>query len=302
MIKGIAILGGGLMGSQIALFFNSFGLNVTIFHKSPDSRLRCDEKIANLLENVSWKRHVKSEITIKHCFKLNEIGNSDLIIECIDENLDAKKKLFADLLPNIKGNQIIASNSSTMPMSLFLPENYSGDYVNLHFFNPLLSSRTVEISSNSGNYSQSKLIAFLESIGLSTIQVRNKLGFLINKISIPFWVSAINEFGRLNSNSEKFDLIFKKALAHNCGPLEVADIVGFKAFQETCLHFYKLTNDKAYKPPFLISQMIAAGYVGKINGKGFYIWENDKKIASGDLEYLKLDKKSGQILLAINQE
>lgn len=292
MIKEISIIGGGVMGSQLALYFNSYGLNVNIIHKSINSKFKSEQRINKLSESISWKRQIKNDVTIKHFLELGETINSELIIECIDEDFDSKVKLFSELLKHLDGNQIIATNSSTIPIDLIIPNDYSGNYYNLHFFNPILSTKTVEITTSNQNHNQHELVDILESLNFNVIEVKNEVGFLINKISFPFWISSVNEFERLNINSDKFDMTLKKALAYNCGPLEVVDIIGLKTFDRISSILYGYKKNEIYKTPILIKRMIEKGYLGKEIGIGFYLWDNDRKNDSNNLDCLKQDNES----------
>lgn len=269
----IAIIGTGIMGTQLAQFFAQAGHSVILCGRSYYSLDRAINKIeSNLLKSMD---ELKTECVIKRIqssLDLNELENVKWIIESISENIELKKQLFRELSSICPENAVICTNTSSLPItelasSLSLPERFIG----MHFFNPVSKMNLVEVvyGVNTSKKTINCTMDLARKLGKIPILVQDSPGFIVNRMLMPF----INEAASLllqGASAEDIDSAIKLGLNHPMGPLALADLIGLDVCVSIMNAIYDRLNDDKYKPSIILYDMVRNGNLGKKTGKGFY--------------------------------
>jgi 3-hydroxybutyryl-CoA dehydrogenase len=210
---------------------------------------------------------------IKGTTTTKDFQDCDLVIEAAIENMDLKKKIFADLDKVTPKNAILATNTSClsiidMAMQTSRPDKVLG----LHFFNPVPIMTCLEIvrtiATSDDTLETGK--EFGKSLGKTIVIAKDTPGFLVNYLLMPFLMDAIRMYEAGVATKEDIDTAIRLGLNHPMGPLTLADLIGL----DTCLFvtgaIYEEFKDPKYNPPPLLRKMVTAGRLGRKTGKGFY--------------------------------
>lgn len=278
-IKVVGILGSGQMGGGIAQVAAATGLDV----KLADLDLATAEKGKAAIESRLMGQVAKGKLGeaeaqailtgIEPVNGLADLADCDLVIEAASENLDLKLKLFAELDKICKPSAILASNTSSISITLMAgaisrPEKFIG----LHFFNPVPVMKLVEVikglATSEETYVAVKSLA--EQVGKEVVSCEDKAGFAVNRLLVPFLNEAIFALEEGVASRDDIDRGAKLGLNHPMGPLTLADFVGL----DTCLAImevlHKELGEDKYRPAPLLRKYVAAGWLGKKSGRGFY--------------------------------
>lgn len=277
-IEHIHVIGGGVMGGDIAVWCALQGYNVTLQDQSHDT-------LANVLKRAAklYKRLLKTTYLVNTTLDRltpdingNGLVKADVVIEAIFENAEVKCNLYKEIEPKLKKTAIIATNTSSIPLekltdSLKKPERLVG----LHFFNPVAKMPLVEIvvGEKTSKKAQQIATALTKKIKKLPLPVTSTPGFLVNRILMPYLTEAVtlHEEGVPITVIDKISLNFGMPM----GPIELADTVGL----DICLH---VAENLAESMPIIVPQMLKEHVnkktLGKKTGQGFYQFKNGKKI------------------------
>ena len=257
----VLIVGAGTMGSGIAQVSLQAGLSVTLC----DTMAQQLEKARKGIETGLAKSVAKGKMTPQaqdECLKritytddLGCAGDADIIIEAIQENLEAKKRLFAQLSQLCRQDAILASNTSTISITAIsaavsLPERFLG----MHFFNPVPAMK------------------LLKKVPVTS---KDSGGFIANRIGSPMLNAAVNLLDSGVGTREDIDSAMKFGYGYPMGPLELIDVVGVDVQVAVMEVLYQEFGDPYYKPAPLLKRMLAAGHLGRKSGKGFYEYPSE---------------------------
>jgi len=279
--KHVHVIGGGVMGGDIAAWCAMQGLKVTIQDLNTDALARVIGRA-----NTGFKRRYrKDRIRIMQAqdnlipdLHGHGISKADVIIEAIFENLEAKQSIFKALEQKAKTDAIIATNTSSIPLNeiaeaMKQPERLVG----LHFFNPVFKMPLLEIV-HDPKLTNPEVIkraqSFSAHINKLPLAVNSSPGFLINRILMPYILEGVT----LHQEGVPTSIIDKAAVDYGMpmGPLELADTVGL----DICLHVGKiLAGIVGVKLPNTLDKEVENGRLGKKTGQGFYLWKKGKKVA-----------------------
>jgi len=278
-IKQIGVAGCGQMGSGIAQVCAQSGYQVII---SEINQELLNKGLAAINSSLT-KAVEKGKITpqdkeatisrIKGTTSLKDFGNCDLVIEAAIENLELKKKIFAELDSVCPKHTILATNTSClsiieMAMNTKRPDKVLG----MHFFNPPPAMRLLEVARTVATSEETLEIGrgFGRSIGKTVITAPDSPGFIVNRLLVPQVLNAIRMLEAGVATKEDIDNGMTLGLNHPIGPLAVADLVGLDTFYYIAKGMYDKFKEPQYAPPVLLEKMVTAGWLGRKTGKGFF--------------------------------
>lgn len=271
--KKIGVIGTGLMGKQLALFLAQAGYQVILFSRTEEGFSAAINKIEKGLIKTKDPQEAKIILNkIEPTTDLSKLSEAELVIETIIEDLKVKRQLLYDLSSLCTGHAIIATNTSSLPVtelasSISNPERFIG----MHFFNPVQKMHLVEIiyGQDTSKKTIEYVINFSEALGKTPVVVRDSPGFIVNRSLMPF----INEAASLLHEGvppNDIDNAIKLGLNHPMGPLALADLIGLDICVSIMNTLYQGDNDVRYIPSPAFYDLIQKGHLGKKTGKGFY--------------------------------
>ena len=282
-IKRIGVVGCGLMGSGISQVCAQSGYQVVVSEINDELLNKGLASISLFLtRNVKKGRVSQAEkdatlARIKGTTNIKDFGDCDLIIEAAIENMDVKKKIFAELDRICSKDAILATNTSClsiidMATVTTRPEKVLG----MHFFNPVPRMKLLEIVKTIATSDETLEIAkeFGKSIGKTTIVAPDTPGFIVNRLLLPFMLGAFRMLETGGATKEDIDTGVRLGLGHPMGSLALADLIGMDTILFIANAICEELKDPLYVPPIILKKMVAAGWLGRKTGKGFYEYSN----------------------------
>jgi 3-hydroxybutyryl-CoA dehydrogenase len=278
-IKKIGVVGCGIMGGGIAQTAAQAGFQVVVSEVNDQLLQKGLKGISSVLARSVEKGRISQEdkdatlARIKGTTTTKDFGDCDLVIEAVIENMDLKKKVFADLDNVTPKHAILASNSSCLSIiDMAKATKRPTQVVGMHFFNPVPVMKLLEciktiITSDDTVASAKK---FGEAIGKTVIVVPDVPAFVVDQIANPFILHAITMVQNGVATAEQIDTGVRLGLNHPMGPLALADLVGLDTILFIANALYDELKDPKFAPPTLLKKMVAAGWLGRKTGKGFY--------------------------------
>jgi 3-hydroxybutyryl-CoA dehydrogenase len=284
-ITTIGVLGAGQMGGGIAQVAAAAGYQVVLADTSQELADKGRGKIAAILGKQVEKGKMKAEDkdalvgrikTVGSPLALGTFSECDLVVEAATENLEVKLKLFRGCDDAMKPGAILASNTSSISLTRLAgatkrPERVIG----MHFMNPPPLMKLVEIvravQTSDETYAQVKAAA--EKMGKTTTTSKDAPGFLVNRILIPMLCEACFALQEGVGTPADIDTGAKLGLNHPMGPLELADLIGLDTVLAIADVLHRDIGDDKYRAPTLLRNLVAAGWLGKKTGRGFYVYE-----------------------------
>lgn len=279
-VKKFTVLGAGTMGHGIAQAAVQAGFDAVLYDVSTDFV----EKGAARIQKSLAKRVAKGKLAedemkailgrLKTSTDLAEaVKDADFVVEAVPENLDLKKKIFAELDKLCKPETILATNTSVLSVTAVAgATNRKDQVVGTHFFNPAAVMKLVEIICPVGVAEKTVEIAMdtMKRLGKTPIKVKDTPGFIVNRLLGPLYMTAAQMVLEGTATAEDIDTAMKLGAGHPMGPCELADFGGFDVIQMAQDSVFEYTHSEADKLNILYRKMIEAGRLGFKNGKGFY--------------------------------
>lgn len=278
-IQNVMVIGAGQMGSGIAQVCAQAGFNV----KLNDMKQEAYERgIANITKNLSrnvekgrMTEDEKSQVLgrIQSSLDLKDAHDVDIVIEAAVENMEIKSKIFKTLDEVAPKHAILASNTSSLPITeIAAATNRPEKVIGMHFMNPVPVMKLVEIIRGLATADEVYQAVEDMTVKLSKtpVEVNDFPGFVSNRILMPMINEAIFTLQEGVATKEAIDEVMKLGMNHPMGPLQLADFIGL----DTCLYIMEVLHDgfgdSKYRPSPLLRQYVKAGWLGKKTGRGFY--------------------------------
>ena len=205
----------------------------------------------------------------------SDLASCHLVIEVVSENRDIKKQVLRKIEFAVTDECIIASNTSTISITELASEiSVPRRFVGMHFMNPVPAMQLVEIIAALQTVEEvtAEVVALAKKIGKTPIMVSDSPGFVLNRLLIPMINEAIYALDEAVADAESIDSCMRLGANHPIGPLALADLIGL----DICLHIMEVLHadfgDSKYRPCPLLRRMVAAGYLGRKSGRGFFAY------------------------------
>ena len=278
----IGIIGSGLMGSGIAQVAAYSGLEVTLVDID---RSRVDAGIAAITRRLEREAE-RGRITAADCVAaverlsgsddwegLSTLVDVDAVIEAVVEDLAVKAAIFRRLGTVCRADALLASNTSSLPLSdLAAASGRQERVIGLHFFNPPWALKLVEIVSTASTTEQTVADAMqlCAKLGRVPVHVKDTPGFIANRLLVPFIFDAIHLVDSGVASAEDIDSACKVGLNHTMGPLATADLIGLDTLQLIAESMFEEYGEPRFKAPTLLRRLVSLGHLGRKSGRGFF--------------------------------
>jgi 3-hydroxybutyryl-CoA dehydrogenase len=281
-ISRIGVVGAGFMGSGIAESCAVAGVDVTVFEPEQAplqrSRGRLEQSTARAVARGKLTRDDADTVIgrIAYTTELGDLDGVDAVIEAVVEDPRVKGKLFAQLDKQLPDAQFLASNTSSIPIAEVAawtqrPERVLG----LHFFSPVPVMKLVEVvvALDTSEEALETAHGFAEAIGKQPIQTKDRSGFIVNMLLVPYLMAAVRMFEDGFASREDIDEGMRLGCGHPMGPLTLCDFIGLDVLYAVCDSLYEEFKRPEYAPPPLLKRMVVSGHHGRKAGRGFYEYE-----------------------------
>ena len=272
----VAVFGAGTMGSGIAQIFAAKGHTVLLYASSKQSAQRHKDDLGKSLQKRVDKGKMAQEAKdaiLDHILVEDEsaAGDADLVIECIKEDMAAKKELLSRLDKECKPETIFASNTSSLPIT-DMARGLSHPLIGMHFFNPVPSMKLIEIIRGINTTDETFQFTYdlAKSLDKDPVEVKESPGFVVNKLLIPMINDAIGLVETGAASVEDIDKSMRLGANHPMGPLELGDFIGLDVCLAIMETLYTEFGDSKYRPTYLLKKMVRGGRLGRKSGRGFY--------------------------------
>jgi 3-hydroxybutyryl-CoA dehydrogenase len=281
-IESVAVVGGGFMGSGIAESVAIAGLPVTL--REPERSLverargRVEASIARAVERGKLDARARQEALgrITATTDLRALGEADIVIEAVPEELELKRRVMAEIEEVAREDAIVASNTSSIPIAeLARPISDPERVIGLHFFSPVPVMRLVEVvrALDTSEQTVGAARTFVERIGKRPIETKDRSGFIVNMLLVPYLMAAVRMYEDGFASREDIDAGMRLGCGHPMGPLALCDLIGLDVLYAVCNSLFDEFKRDEYAPPPLMKRMIASGRLGRKSGRGFYDYD-----------------------------
>lgn len=285
----MGVIGLGLMGHGICQVAASSGIHSSVVAFEKEQRFldsgkdRIMKSIDKLVkkEKISQEKADQTLNSITWTTDMDALKDTDFIVEAVIENMDLKRDLYTDLGKLCKPETIFASNTSSL--SITEMSGFSGredKFIGIHFFNPVQLMKLVEVirTEKTDPAVFEKAYNWVGDIGKVAVSCGDTPGFIVNRLLVPSLMQALLMVDRSDATVKDIDISMQLGAGHPMGPIHLADYIGL----DTCLFIVegwvdKYPNEPAFMIPDCLKEKVAAGDLGRKTGKGFYLWEGDKR-------------------------
>jgi 3-hydroxybutyryl-CoA dehydrogenase len=288
-INKVGVVGCGLMGHGIAQICAQAGWDVVV-READQGQLdkgigKIEKQLGRAVEKGKMEQSEADAVKgrISPTLDYSDLAGSDLVIEAITEDLDAKLEMWREVDGVAGEGATFATNTSSLPvidqaMATSRPERFLG----LHFFNPAQVMPLLEVVQTVTTSEDTVKLGFEvgERLGKTCVHARDKTGFIVNRLLVPYMLDAIRAYEEGVGSIEEIDTAMKAGANHPMGPLELLDFVGLDTTKSIADVMFDEYRERRFAAPPTLRKMVAAGMYGRKSGKGFYDYSGEKPVPS----------------------
>ena len=286
-IKKVGVVGCGLMGHGITQVSAQAGYDVIVAEvdqEKLDSGIgKISKQLGRAVEKGKLEQSEADAVLgrIEGTTDLNDFADRDLVVEAVTENLELKLGIWGQLNDIVKPEALFATNTSSLPVinqaaATTRPDRFFG----LHFFNPVQVMKLVEViqAITTSEETLEAGLAFGQNLGKLTVRTKDKAGFIVNRLLVPYLLDGIRGLEEGIGTIEEIDAAMKAGAGHPMGPLTLSDFVGLDTLMSISNVMFDEFRERRFAAPPTLRKMVAAGFYGKKNGRGFYDYSGDKPV------------------------
>lgn len=278
-ITRLAVVGAGFMGSGIAESAAAAGVEVVLFE--PDqaplerSRSRLDESLTRAVERGKLTGEEAFALTgrVRYTTALEDLRDCEAVVEAVFEDPKVKGEIFKELDLLLTDAQFVASNTSSIPIAELAAHTERPErVVGLHFFSPVPVMKLVEVvvAYDTSPATVAAAEAFAAQIGKHSIRTKDRAGFVVNMLLVPYLMAAVRMYEGDIASREDIDDAMRLGCGHPMGPLTLCDFIGLDVLHAVCDSLYEEFKRPEYAAPPLLKRMVVSGHLGRKSGSGFY--------------------------------
>jgi 3-hydroxybutyryl-CoA dehydrogenase len=280
----VAVIGAGTMGHGIAYAVALAGLDVHVTDSRADALPQAVERIHELLagavargkltgadqERVRGRLHAAPDLA-------RAVRDADVVIEAVVEDLEVKRRLFAELERVAPGSALLATNTSSLSVAAIADAvRDPGRVLGLHFFNPVHAMKLVEVVRHPRVAARAvaRAVALARTLAKEPIVVNDSPGFASSRLGVALGLEAMRMLEQGVASAEDIDKAMELGYNHPMGPLKLTDLVGLDVRLAIAEYLYRTLEEPQFAPPRVLRDKVKQGELGKKSGKGFYTWSD----------------------------
>lgn len=305
----VAVIGSGTMGSGIAQVAATSDCQVKLFDLNNEALIKSKISLEKVLDRLVEKQKIddaeKNRIqnNISYVNTLNDLSDSDLVIEAIVENLEIKRKVFSELETLVSENTILASNTSSLSITSIAascqkPERVIG----IHFFNPAPLMQLVEVvpAIQTSEEVLNKTVQTISEWKKVVAVAKDTPGFIVNRVARPFYSESLRILEEGFADMATIDWSLKEIGGFKMGPFELMDFIGHDVnYVVTETVFTAFYFDSRYKPFLTQKRLVEAGYLGRKSGRGFYNYAENAAVVKPTEDKAKAQQIFDRVLVML---
>jgi 3-hydroxybutyryl-CoA dehydrogenase len=293
-IKKVGVLGCGLMGSGIAQVAAMAGFDVTVLEQEQkflDKGFAGIEKsLTRLVERgpakggLTPEQKTEAQSHLKGTLKMQDLADCDIVVEAIIENVDLKRKTYAELDQIVKKDAIFATNTSSISVTELMTSTKRPErFIGLHFFNPVPMMKLVEVVKTIATTPEvfDAAVEFGKKLGKVPVRTSDKTGFIVNRLLVPYLLDAIRAYEEGVGSITDIDEAMKLGCGYPMGPFTLLDFVGLDTTYYITEVMYDEFKERRFASPALLRRLVLAGWYGRKSGKGFYDYSDPNNPVPG---------------------
>jgi len=278
-IERYAVIGAGTMGNGIAHVTAQAGRQVTLVDVSDEILERAlgtiDKNLARQVkkETITQEQADETRARITTTTDLASVAGADLVVEAVLERFKVKAEVWGRLVGIVGSDALLASNTSSISITRLAALTDRPDrFIGMHFFNPVPMMSLVEVIRGHATSDETTAVVMEEAraLGKTPVEVNDYPGFVSNRVLMPMINEAVYALMEGVADVEAIDTVMKLGMAHPMGPLTLADFIGLDVCLDILEVLHRELGDPKYRPCPLLRRMVAAGYLGRKSGRGFY--------------------------------
>ncbi len=280
-IERLAVIGAGFMGSGIAEAAAAAGVSVTLYEPEAAPLERSRERLhASVRRAVEGGKRTQAEADalltrITHTRALDDLAGVDAAVEAVYEDPRVKGEIFRELDARLPDARFLASNTSSIPIAELAAHTRRPErVVGLHFFSPVPVMALVEVvvALDSAEDVVASAEAFAAQIGKQPIRTKDRAGFVVNMLLVPYLMAAVRMFEEGFASREDIDTGMRLGCGHPMGPLTLCDFIGLDVLLAVCDSLHDEFRRPEFAAPPLLKRMVVSGHLGRKSGRGFYTY------------------------------